>query len=63
LQTTTPPVPVHDAVQVAGVMSHEELSFTWHLTLQTVFSLAVQLVLHVVVQSVVAGVSLQVNEH
>jgi hypothetical protein len=63
LQTTTPPVPLQDAVQLAGVMLQDELSFTWHFTLQTVFSVAVQLVLQVVVQSVVAGVSLQVNEH
>jgi hypothetical protein len=46
-------------MQLAGVMSQDVLSLTWHLTLQTVFSVAVQLVS----QFVVAGDSLQVYEH
>jgi hypothetical protein len=58
----TPPVPPQAAVHVVGVMLHDSLSFTWHLTLQTVFSVAVQLVLHLLVQSVVV-VELQLNEH
>jgi hypothetical protein len=50
----TPPVPLQADVHVAGVMLHDSpLCLTWHLTLQTVFSVAVQLVLHLSVQLVV----------
>jgi hypothetical protein len=63
LQTTTPPVPEQAVVQVAGVIVHDSLFETWHLTLQTVFSLAAQLVLQLVLQLVDAGVSLQEYEH
>ncbi len=55
-------MPLQAAVQVAGVMLHDSLCFTWHLTLHTVFSVAVQLVLHLLVQSVVV-LELQVKEH
>jgi hypothetical protein len=39
-------------------MLHDSLLLTWHVTLHFVFSVAVQLVLHLVVQSV-AVLSLQ----
>ena len=58
----TPPVPLHDALHVAGVMLQEVLSCTWQVTPHTMFSEAVQLVAQSVAQTVVAGVKLQEYE-
>jgi hypothetical protein len=63
LHTMTPPVPPHDAEQLAGVMLQDSLSWTWHVTLQTMFSVAVQLVAHSVEQVVVGGDRLHEYEH
>jgi hypothetical protein len=53
-----PPEVLQLAMQLAGVMLHDALSFTWHFTLHWISSTAAQVVAHSVVQLADGGFTL-----